>query len=831
MLLRENTLLASEVSLGNTKKHIVELLREVDKLKQSVAIYENDLERLTRQNDHTKEQHRQVREQLNQLTSEHEIKVAGMEKEIQNLAVENKDMQLQLFRLRKQVSGGKAKILKDGYRQMKKTKMGMMTSLFSEGDERVGLLILHSQIESRLNEVLDTYDNEYVLTNEALRGDLKRKMGSTVIVLLEEIHLCEQSYRRLVPPKPAIESNNTSNNKEAEEEVDETDGFVAVMFNEKIYENMMSRQVIKDKMESAEKALSEEAKGFHIAQSEGEGQPRQRLMSLSSEPDFTAKNKLISNADTGKSSPTTPAAKTEQKKMLGELAAEKKKEWIKNIFGTDEKSKFLSVGSKDLVVSLFPKEHIPSDLLVDRLVRNPMRDISSKKFMAGVDVFAGRDPAQQRLLCSVNHIDPSEAIHLPENTNFVKVKYKSSIEDNKEQNGKKLAATLEMSKSEFGNSLNKKKMMENVQDWGGKTNFVEERTEEDAAAKELLNVKENLRIFKELAQIRSNEAKASNQKAGGVSSTTATTVAFQRLDPMSPNRAPEWTLYQNLFGAYRTLTPRMMEVTTIDHILLRACERHFTRLENRYEFCNQEANTRATNYQMCLTLAERYFREAYYLTDFQESIVDELEERYCYPELVAKTYYELLCYMDAMAPTDSLMSLYLSVIRGFFPPTYIHYICFMLFNLSYSWPTANPVEEVNRDDALTVLRYLYRNSDNVVHVNIHDIMKDFDMATRSSTVTFVAMRQFLANSILHLEESMILYFHGMFRNFCDVENLDEVPYEIYADVLAKQWQVKMEKKIYVRFLLTGLGFNKNPLLSVKDLVWVASSSWCSQLWM
>ncbi|EPY41282.1 hypothetical protein AGDE_02643 [Angomonas deanei] len=78
---------------------------------------------------------------------------------------------------------------------------------------------------------------------------------------------------------------------------------------------------------------------------------------------------------------------------------------------------------------------------------------------------------------------------------------------------------------------------------------------------------------------------------------------------------------------------------------------------------------------------------------------------------------------------------------------------------------------------------------------------------------------------------MILYFHGMFRNFCDVENLDEVPYEIYADVLAKQWQVKMEKKIYVRFLLTGLGFNKNPLLSVKDLVWVASSSWCSQLWM
>ncbi|EPY16845.1 hypothetical protein STCU_10952 [Strigomonas culicis] len=110
-------------------------------------------------------------------------------------------------------------------------------------------------------------------------------------------------------------------------------------------------------------------------------------------------------------------------------------------------------------------------------------------------------------------------------------------------------------------------------------------------------------------------------------------------------------------------------------------------------------------------------------------------------------------------------------------------------------------------------------------------MSEFDMATRSSSITFLGMRQFLATSILHMEETMTLYFDNLFQNCFEMENIKEYTYENYADVVTKYWQVKLEKKSLVRFLSTGLGFNRSPLLSVKDLTWVASSAWCSQLWM
>lgn len=102
--------------------------------------------------------------------------------------------------------------------------------------------------------------------------------------------------------------------------------------------------------------------------------------------------------------------------------------------------------------------------------------------------------------------------------------------------------------------------------------------------------------------------------------------------------------------------------------------------------------------------------------------------------------YEMLCYLDAMASRDSLLRLYLSVIRGFVPATYIHYICYTLYHLSFSWPASNSVEEVARDDVMTVLGHMYRNTDRIVHVDVREVMKDFDLATRGATLSLITMR-------------------------------------------------------------------------------------------
>ncbi|CCW62134.1 unnamed protein product [Phytomonas sp. EM1] len=923
-LLHENAHLTRELKTSGAEVNAIELKCDVEQLKGTIKLCENEIERLALQNSHVTQQYWELQDKMAAEKEAHASQVAALEKDLRAVSVENKDLQLRLFRLRKEVTDGKAKFLTDHYRQLKNSKMSFLTTLFSESDERVNLLVLLSQLEFRLNEVLDKYDDKYITNHDdrPLQVTLHLEMQENVVVLLEEMHLCVQQYRRLTcqpaenssPVDPANANPRHSLNRffpNMDIPPDETDSFMTMLFDFKIYYNFLAREILQQRSTGTRGGggdfvckknpdvpstggLREDPTrppshlsagcGTYMTSSPLDGPPighreifsTRHFDSRETDPHGGEVKGLlgaIPRFEQDGSEELNPNSKNE-------FIFASRNEWIERMLG--------SLGSSGTYAGQTPsglrwmqqntEGIISPDTLLPRLLRRPLEDLCPRKFISGVEVFAGSDPIQQRYLCSVPRVDPSSAIQLPRYANFIKLKYKSTLplQDDayEDRAGESEEITQQISldseRNDCAAGINRsgdsahplsrpntatmtspnlmkvrlqhvakpplltqqfsKQASKQISKWGPKSRFKEEQENEDAKGEEVFSSHDDFRVFRELCErpfSKGVPGKLTTRTTG--SSTTSVLISFERLNPLSPNRAPEWMLYQTLFGGFRSLIPRILDHAVIDHILLCTCERHFTRMEYRYMTCLKESESRAMNSQMLLVLTERFFREAYELSDFQKSLVDELEARYSYPELVAKTFYEILCFLDAAASHDALYNLYLEVIRGFVSPTHIHFACYMLFNMSYSWPSADPYQVITKDEALAMLRYLYRNADIIVHVDVHEVLDDYERMSRAAPLTLNYMRSYIASIILHQEETMLLYLQGLFRSCCIAEDLQKLTYDNYSSVFLKHWNERSTQTGIVRFLTTTLGFNKKAFLSCDDLALVVASYWASNL--
>ncbi|CCW69474.1 unnamed protein product, partial [Phytomonas sp. Hart1] len=909
-LLSENTHLMRELKVNGAEVNIIELKYEVERLRGNIKLCENEIDRLARQNSHITQQYWELFDKTTSEKDAHLSQVDSLEKDLRAVGVENKDLQLRLFRLRKEVTDGKAKLLTDQYRQLRNSKMSCLTTLFSESDERVSILVLLSQLEFRLNEVLDRYDDKYVM-NDADRPSqvgIHQKMQEDVVVLLEEMHLCVQQYRRLTcqptehsPVAPANVSPRYSIHRHPQHTdttLDETDSFLMMLFDFKIYHNFISREILQQRgisrggaggLEDLSRSPSQ-LPAMHgpfigsLALDGVSSGPREGFLARLLE----AKEGEHYGGESRASHLVLPPFDHSHKEEHGgnakaDFIFASRDAWISRMLGGMGDA---LVHPSDGLRWKRPNSEgvISPDVLLPRLLRRPLEDLYPRKFISGVDIFTGSVPIQQRLLCSLPRVDPSLTIQIPKHANFIKVKYKSTLplreaayedpgvepaeippevswEDERNeppaggggggggpQNPDPAHPSIRLSTTVLSapatlkprppgpgrfatpNPPFVKHAAKQIAKWGPKCRFKEEPESEEVKGEEVFSAPDEFRVFRELCEqpfSKGAVGKLTTRTTG--STTTSVLISFERLDPLSPNRAPEWSLYQTLFGGFRSLIPRVLDHSVIDHILLSTCERHFTRMECRYMNCLKESDSRAMNSQILLMLAERFFRESYELSDFQRSLADELEARYCFPELVAKTFYEILCFLDAAAAQDALYSLYLEVIRGFVSPTHIHFACYMLFNMSYSWPSSDPYQVVSKDEALAMLRYLYRNADIIVHVDVHDILNDYERMSRTAPLTLNYMRSYIASIILHQEETMLLYLQGLFRSCCIAEDLQKLTYDHYSSVFFKHWNEKSTQNGIVRFLTTTLGFNKSAYLSSDDLALVVASYWASNL--
>ncbi|KAG5492712.1 hypothetical protein JKF63_01292 [Porcisia hertigi] len=895
-LSRAKAFLEASLSNGTSSQSALFLQRQIEDKNEQISWYEAELERVRRQHVQVCEEYQRLKEKAEKESQDALATQHQLQREVQNLRLENKDVQLQLFRLRKQMAGGKSNQLKEGYRNLKLSKILQTQSLFDEGDERVALLVLLGQVESRVNEVLDAYDNDFVLTPEAAQRQLKKAMAESVVVLLEDMHYCESAYRRLVQENRAGEKRGRStaadnipapsgiqriplelvHSGSAQEAPDATDGFVAILFDQRVYEHFqvrhgalrrlqqfeanrsgypeqattaesvassgrvssmdadspLSPHTIRKAMK-ARRADSVDRKPSQAPAHVGAGESRSRQQPAIESPQNQARigEAYSKNSDVARSTidlqsgalgvPSRRTQTTESKFFATQNMASPDREghasraqWVSNILGASTTSLAFTIPrpySDETGVCVVERkipEVLPAETVMQRVLRHPMQDLSSERFLSTIELFTGEDPVQQKLLCRVNYVDPSLPIQVPEATNFVKIKYAHA------ENASVAAAA---SPGEEPSS--------------GSQSASASRSGEGDENSGVFAGNPQLRLFSEFENRNLVEKNAGLQyRAGAVNSTTASTVAFQRLQPLSPDRGPEWLLYQQLFGGYRSLTPRMIEVTTIDHLMACASERFFIRMEYRYDECLARAAQQCASVQLQQDMALRLFKDMYVLSDFQEALVDELESRYGYPELVAKTLYEILCYLDALAEKDNVLASYLDVIRGFSSPTQVHYISYMLYHLSYCWPSADPTAPVTAEEVRMVFDYLYRNATALVLVDSDSFMKEYDMATRSAPLTFVSVRAFLASSMAHMEELLLILLQSRFHIFTKAQSTDEVSWEAYDEVIAKCGHMKEEQRSLVRFFASGLGVNRPSVASLQQLTFLAASAWCSNLW-
>lgn len=998
-LQRTKAALTSALANGASGETLLLLERELEDKREQVTWYEGELNRVRTQYEKVAEECLGLRQTAEAQQREAAAVQKRLQQDVQSLHVENKDLQIQLFRLRKQLTGGMAALLKDSYRQLKLSKLGLTQRLFNEGDERVALLVLLGQVESRVNEILDSYDNDFVLASESGRQKLQLKMAQTVTVLLEDMHYCEASYRRLVGAHQVKIADQDRNNGDAaseqgeegdresgrtaatplqripvsvvhsgkdEEAPDESDGYVAILFDPKIYEEFQSRHAVrarllqykKDRDEESAKASRKRALDEHTgfvfpttdstfltsdrtaastaaAADNNVVTQRETLSTLLSgmfgvdpkasksktDPPFNSSSASesavndaampLAAADASAAAATAAAAPSQDERLkkwsldssvvlnggslsaraapqfgqgagvtqskqerspspagpnkrdgggtslatavpatsagssqaqqgrttlsldtaaapqasLEDVVERQKAEWVAHILGPSSTSVAFTVPGRHpekgdvVVVHEKAAEVVPAELMMRRVLHHPMEDLCNERFLSTVEVFTGENPTQQRLLCRVNHVDPSVPIRVPETTNFVRVKYALA------ENAVPPGTTTRSVNTATGAAAAA------AGEAGANTTSAAPTLEDVPPGTPVFRGNPQLRLFKELNNKTLVEGNLGLQYcAGAVNSTTASTVAFQRLHPMSPNRGPEWLLYQQLFGAYRSLNPRMMEVTTIDHMMACASERYFTRMEYRYDECYLRAAGQCSNHQLRHDVAERLFKDQHTLSDFQEALVDELEARYGYPELVAKTLYEMLCYLNAMAEKDTVLAAYLDAIRGFAPPTEIHFMSYMLYHLSYCWPESSPSSAVPVEDVRTVLEYVYRNASSIMPIKPDAILKDYDVATRSAPLNFVNFRQFIASTMAHQEESILLHLYGLFHTYTQHAVVDGAGWDMYTAVIGKVWRQKDERRNLVRYLTSCLGVNRSTSPTLPQLTLLAASAWSSNLW-
>ncbi|EKF31684.1 hypothetical protein MOQ_004481 [Trypanosoma cruzi marinkellei] len=847
VLLRENAALRVEVSLGNTRDNLAQMKQKIEHLVEVNSHYENELNRLVRENELLAENYRKAREELRKEKERNQVMVDTFDDEKERILQENKDMQLRLCRLRKYLGDRESTVVKDAYKQLKGKKMEVMTQLFEEGDERVSILVMLSQLETRVNEELDNYDREALLCDESELAERQQRMLSSVSVLLEEMHLSEERYLRLVPNAHLLVG----------EEQDETDGYISLLSDKGLYEALVARAEARERSLAVAESDTVESKDIMSTMMTNTSMDFLRSVSGTVVDDTSLQMSPRETKDStpykmspldgiSLARPETEDAKherrkeekvTEDEKEEGEGGKEKEKEgkrfaelksampkevsveslmiirrkqeeWVANIFGT-------AVDKKDFLKRILKRDPYEGTMteqehLMRYFISKPMLDVSDNKFRCGIDIFTGPGPLTQSFLCSVMYVDPVEPLQVPQGSNFMHLKYRNPL---------RIDA---VSKDPLeGNLLSPN--TEAIEEWGGKTSYVREVTE--AAVPELAA---SSHLFAELRHPSILKAAAAGVNVASSSTPSATT--FLRLNPLSPNRSPEWLLYQSMFGGYRPLAPRLIDISYIDHILLNSCERHFDRSEERYSRCFKQARGRATNSQKALNMAERFFKDTYALTDFQESIIRELESRYCYPELVAKSLYEILCFLDATMASQPLVDLYLSCIRGFESPTRIHYITYVLHQISVNWPSSNPEEPVLKEDVLTLLEYIYKKASGITSMEASEILTEYHMATRSAPITLNSLRSYLVTAMLHFEDPLLLYFNGLLSYNATSSAVVEMNYEQFELALKNRWEEKIEGKLLIRYLAASCGFNKKAELTTKELACVATSMWSSHLW-
>ncbi|CUI15056.1 Hypothetical protein, putative [Bodo saltans] len=754
-MLRERNILEAELEAVETDHNVADLKRQLAKLSSLIPFYEQEVGRLTRENERQLDEITRYRQDLDLTQSAHDKAFRNLEDEVRRVTAENREMQLQVFRLskdnREQLSG------QSMYLHMKQQKTDRLREMFSTGDEFAGLQLMCHQLEHSMNSIMTEFDMEYTKCIPNEMASLRVKFNRRVSLILEEMHFCEHRLEQLgdadMVRNFSVLRASTLFELEIAKIIPLAERSATTGRGRSGSNNLLKNNSQAKALKATDSTPGDGAAALAQSLQQDVGAKRLEWVKKFLGSVVEARDLLkIGTPQTPQlTSATTP-------RSVGIVARGSGNQLNSGAQGS-------SSGANTAAAQEFPYHtYLPGHFL-DKLFARPLLDVSSNKFMVGIDIhaYAGGSSSHIR---TMNYLDPTSLIDLPPRTSHVKLKFLNPMirptvvnateEETAQITTDALSSHLEWSPQNTNNN-NSNKPVAGAS--GG------------AAA----------------PSVGSTSGAVSALRGTGVDDKQQTSSPSATTTDVVPASEPShWRLYRKLFRNYRPNLPRVLESHHLDFVMYQVSQRHAQRMGLRYEMCRTTASQRSTNSQMTRVMADRLFRDEYQpIIEFQISLVEVLEARYSFPELVGKGLYEVLTSLEAMAgsPTAPQAHQYLACIGGAEGYSASYLTSGILHSVASFWPASlhQPDQEVHQRDATAVLRYVYP-ADGAIRIDTDALIQEL-LLSCEERLTLRTMRTFLTHNIQQCDEGFVKRFKELFAYRADVVQWTELEFPDLFDVL------------------------------------------------
>ena len=705
VMLKECMVLKAEIDAAESDTSVLEMKKQIQKLSSLVPYYEQEVNRLARENKRLFDEVAQAEAELENAAKQHLQAVTSVDDDIRKLTMENRELQLQVFKLGKgtrEVSAGQS-----SYMHLKQQKMELLCQMFDDGNEAATLMLLMHQLDHSINQILDEFDLAFLRAGSREVGSLRIKLSKQVSILLEEFHYLEERYN-IITGGALGESSLKASAR---------------------YDTQV--KIIKRETQARRKSVRPK------------GAP---AVTVAGGPAASVREETY-----------------DQMVLADEIVKQKKLDWAKNICGASVENR--ETGQR------FNQEHHTWDPLevFKEAFLSPMLDTSSTKFMCGIDVYA-QAGGNQNLVRSVNYVDPTGLIELPQRTTHVRLKYTSAFI---------------------------KPVTQNIESQPPQQQQIFETVDPNTAV--VLDWSPAHRTF------------AGKNSSGPLDE-------FSRMD------GPMWHAYKACFGRTRPNLPRPIETYQVDFIILQACLKHDQRMQRRYQTCFETATMRSTNPQMTKALAERLFRDEHQFYDFQYSILEVLEARYGFSELVMRTVFEVLYTLEKDVSEHTYLKIYIDAISGVSGTAQAHCIASMMHLVSSYWPL--PMSQLDQSisdrDIVSVLRMLYPG-DGAVKVNVEEVMADLSVSTNMH-FSLRTLRSYIAAAVSVQREPIIRKFNDILMYRTNVVQWAELDFQDLTDSTKSLLPDEAPQAVMLAHYYTVCTvLNKSSRIPPAELAYIAAS--------
>lgn len=774
-LRREKAVLSAELDVIEAESSVEDLKRQIIKLQALVPFYENELERLGRENRQLSDEVKRADANLDMASEQHQKAATALDDELQRVTRENRELRLSLQRYQKQEDKYGAKATMIEYNHLKSTKTAQLQVLFESGSQEASLLLLLHQLEGLLNTTLTETDDQYNQCERAEVPTIRHRLLQRTTLVLEEMHEVERRYLRL-------SETGTLGTRTLLNTLREVAGDRCAL--------LLATTTLPERRR--DEALQTDS-GAADASIASKREILQKCTTSTSPDKFGVSTYSLADKHVRPAECAVPLNDAAKSKLL----------WVRDAFQPLE----LQGDYEPLA------PHADPAAVFNKRVSAPLMDISASKFLGGVELFTSGQLEPPAYLQTVNYVDPQHTIELPPKATHVSFKFPNPLrKEVRTRYGHQLLGLGDKPGDLYGSIAQRNQVLEWLREHGP---LLEDAASAPAETQDMGDVgPQVVDAFNRITVPHEGERGAPH----------ATTM-----------KGLHWTEYKRVFGEFRPFLPRLLPVPAIDTLMLNAFVKLNERIVRRYELCIDSASTKSTSAQTTKMIAERYFRERFRKEDLQVSLMEVLEGRYVRPELVVKVMYELLASMETHASTDrSHTQAYLDCLAmggngdaegtaaaGSATPAFGHLLALWMQKLSDFWPGTSVSAHVPLDEKETIslLRALYNLTAGTMKFELDDMVGDLLFST-GNNVSKALAREFFANGVDTLSETMLKLLNNSLEAKSAAVQWAELDYD---DHLACMKALLCDSHVsYPLHLYTCCMMNKAARLPPRELAYIAS---------